>query len=136
MSPEQKLKRAILERTAEWDGKPIEPPVTDENIDELYDNLVEAQEHWDAMSEVRCSGIETGLPCQSSRHYESEAVAAKMSDGSWVGWTYWYGGGKHGEPEEIDWMEDAYDVECTEKEQMVLVRTFKVPLMDSDGGGK
>ena len=34
----------------------------------------------------------------------------EMLDGSWVGWTYFFGGGKHGEPSEMPWMEDAYDV--------------------------
>lgn len=68
--------------------------------------------------------METGLPAPSSRHYESEAVAYQYVDGSWVGWSYWYGGGKHGEPEAIDWMEDAYDVNCTEEEKVVVVRTF------------
>lgn len=52
------------------------------------------------------------------------ATAAKMPDGSWVGWTYWYGGGKHGEPEAIDWMEDAYNVEVVEEIKMVTVQTF------------
>jgi hypothetical protein len=69
--------------------------------------------------------VETHLSCPSSRHYESDAVAAKAPDGSWVGWTYWYGGGKHGEPEAIDWIEDAYDVICAEEEKLVVVRTFK-----------
>ena len=78
----------------------------------------------EARSEVRSSGIETGLPCKGSCHYESESVAAKMPDGSWVGWTYWYGGGKYGEPESIDWMDDAYDLDCAEEEKVVTVRTF------------
>jgi len=60
------------------------------------------------------------------RHYESKAVAMKMPDGSWIGWTYWYGGGKHGEPEAIDWMNEAYDVDCHEEEKVVVVQTFKV----------
>ena len=69
--------------------------------------------------------METGLKCEWSRHYESKAVAMKFPDGSWVGWTYWYGGGKHGEPSSIEWMDDAYDVDCHEEEKMVVVQTFK-----------
>jgi hypothetical protein len=42
-----------------------------------------------------------------------------MLDGSWVGWTYWYGGGKHGEPGSIKWVEDAYDVVMTEVQKGV-----------------
>lgn len=74
--------------------------------------------------EMREGAIETGLPCEHSRHYESKSVAAQASDGSWGGWTYWYGGGKHGEPESIDWMNEAYDLDCKEEEKLVVVRTF------------
>ncbi|MEP6001741.1 MAG: hypothetical protein ABJ276_17130, partial [Parasphingorhabdus sp.] len=79
---------------------------------------------YDATEEFRCSGIETDIPCEDSRHYESKSVAQKCSDGSWVGWTCWFGGGKHGEPDSIDWIEYAYDVNVTEEQKMVTVRTF------------
>ncbi len=119
MTPEQKLKWAIL-----VSAKDDAPDVTEENVDELYDKLVEEDMHWDAKNEMRGGEVETKLSCQWSRHYESKSVAAKMPDGSWVGWTYWYGGGKHGEPESIDWMEEAYDLDCTEEEKVVVVQTF------------
>lgn len=35
-----------------------------------------------------------------------------------------YGGGKHGEPEAIDWIEHAYNLDCIEEEKLVVVRTF------------
>lgn len=123
MTPEQKLKWAILSKDAAW-GNTAPPEYPCENVDELYEALVEDNSHWDAMNEVRCGGTETGLDCQYSRHYESDAVAMKMPDGSWVGWTYWYGGGKHSEPEAIDWMSEAYDVVCSEEEKVVVVQTF------------
>jgi hypothetical protein len=44
---------------------------------------------------------------------------------SWIGWTYFYGGGKYGEPESIDWMSEAYFLDVAEEEKMVVVRTFK-----------
>ncbi len=125
MTPEQKLKWAVLAKVAKWGDLPA-PEYPCSNADELYDALVESGEHWDGTNEVRSAGIETGLNCASSRHYESHAVAMKMPDGSWVGWTYWHGGGKHGEPEAIDWMDEAYDVDCHEEEKMVIVREFKV----------
>jgi hypothetical protein len=126
MTPEQKLKWAILARAAEWDDSVLEgPPYPCQNVDELYDKLVEEDGHWDARSEVRSSGVDTGLPCEQSRNYESKAVAMKMPDGSWVGWTYFFGGGKHGAPEGMGWMEDAYEVECREEEKLVVVQTFK-----------
>ncbi|HEX8894424.1 MAG TPA: hypothetical protein VF783_13930 [Terriglobales bacterium] len=126
MTPEQKVKHLILLRHAELTKTPILIQVTADNIDELYDETNgDDYELQDAESQVRCSGIETNLPCDWSRHYESDAVAAQAPDGSWVGWTYWYGGGKHGEPEAIDWMDSAYDVDVTEEEKLVVVRTFK-----------
>ena len=123
MKPTQKLKWAILARVAVWEDKPA-PDYPCANVDELYDELVAMDAHWDGKNEVRGSGTETQLKCQFSRDYESKAVAMKMPDGSWVGWTYWYGGGKHSEPEAIGWMEEAYDVDCHEEEKLVVVQTF------------
>lgn len=126
MTPLQKIKWLILAKTAEWDKSDI-PDYPCENVDELYDGLVAKDAHWDGMNEVRCSGVDTGLSsCEYSRHYESDAMAMQMPDGTWVGWTYWYGGGKHGQPEAIDWMDEAYDVGCVEEEKVVVVRTFSV----------
>ena len=78
----------------------------------------------DARAEVREGKVETKLPSQYSRHFEAKEVAAKMHDGSWVGWTFWYGGGKHSEPEAIDWMEEAYNLDCKEEEKTVTIQTF------------
>ena len=125
MTPEQKLKHLILLKQQSWGEDFLKDvAITSENVDELYESHDENWELQDARSEVRGSGIPTGLEADYSRHYESKAVAAKYIDGSWVGWTYWYGGGKHGEPEGIDWMDDAYAVDCVEEEKMVVVRTF------------
>ncbi|MGB6105666.1 MAG: hypothetical protein WBF88_17625 [Pusillimonas sp.] len=126
MTPAQKIKHMILAKRSVWTDEAL-PEITADNIDALYDEADENDDGnlQDARAEVRCSGIETSLPCPSSRHYESDAVAAQAPDGSWVGWTYWYGGGKHGEPEAMDWIEDAYAVECAEEQKMVTVRTFK-----------
>jgi hypothetical protein len=88
-----------------------------------YDNQHFEDAINDAMSELRSGEEETGLPCPSSRHYESKSIAARMMDGSWVGWTYWYGGGKHGEPYSIPWVEDAYDLEMVEVQR--VVREFR-----------
>jgi len=126
MTPEQKLKHAILLRAVELENiKKIDAQVTAENVDDLYAESNEGWELQDPCNEMRSGEVETGIACEWSRNYESKAVAAKMPDGSWVGWTYWYGGGKHGEPEAIDWIDEAYDIEVTEEEKTVLVRTFK-----------
>lgn len=125
MTPTQKLQWAILALAAKWENKP-EPEYPCANVDNLYDALIEEQEDIDAREEIRGGEVETGLKCEWSHHYESKAVAMKMPDGSWVGWTYWYGGGKYGEPGAVEWMEDAYDLDCHEEAKMVIVRTFKV----------
>lgn len=123
MTPMQKVRHLILALDAEWKDEKL-TDVTEENVDDLFDA---ANEDWglqDSINEIRCTGIETGLPAPLSRHYEADSVAAQYFDGSWVGWTYWHGGGKHGEPEAIDWIEHAYDVQCQEEEKLVIVRSF------------
>ena len=59
------------------------------------------------------------------QHYESDAVAKNLPDGTWVGWTYYHGGGKHSDPGSIPWMEDAYNV--TSHEETRVVRVFSKP---------
>jgi len=135
MTPTNLLRSAVLECVAAWikddDESPlrIEGPFdTPEKIDAAFESI---EEHGlddyisDAESELRGSYThETGIKCDWSRHYESKSVARKIGD-QWVGWTYWYGGGKHGEPEAIEWMEDAYIVEAKEETKVVL--TFTKP---------
>ena len=124
MTPYQKLQHLILSKAAKWDEIEL-GEVTPENIDDLWDEYENQDSIYDATNEIRQSwDEETDMPCEWSSHYESKSVAAKMPDGSWVGWTYWYGGGKHGEPEVIDWMESAYNIDCIEEERVVTVRTF------------
>jgi len=122
MTPQQKLKHMILNR---FIGLTL-PEITAENIDDIYGKVEEDDEDsmQDLRSEVRGGEMETNIPEPHSRHYEAQSVAAKAPDGSWIGWTYWYGGGKHGEPEAVEWMEDAYGLTCTEEEVMVVQRTF------------
>jgi len=125
MTPEQKLKHAILLRAVEMGSIQLQDDqVTSENVDDLYRESNENWELQDARNEMRSGQVETGVTCGWSRHYESKAVAAHMPDGSWVGWTYWFGGGKHGEPEAIDWIDEAYDLICTEEVKVMTVRTF------------
>lgn len=126
MTPEQKIKAHILQAAIlAGDVEAIKSPITAENIDERFDAANDDWQLQDYMSEFRGGEVETDIKAPYSRHYEAKSVARKMDDGSWIGWTYWYGGGKHGEPEAIDWMEEAYELECTEEEKTVTVRTFK-----------
>lgn len=127
MTPAQTI-RAIIVGRAKENGFEFETDasvITAENVDDLYGELEDKDEHWDYLSELREGDEETNIPCERSRHYESKSVAAKAPDGKWIGWTFWYGGGKHGEPEAIDWISDAYFLNVTEEEKMVVVRTFE-----------
>lgn len=121
MKPETKVKYAILDLSAIWEDKQLPTDLAEEQVLELWD---EAEYLEDAISEIRYSGVETGLEGRYSRHYESEEVAIQCPNGDWVGFTYWHGGGKFGEPEAIEWIEHAYDLECKEEEKLVVVRTF------------
>lgn len=124
MSPRHKIMREILlqaMRSGDLEQAPLDSAG---QVEDAYVRLADAELDREYESEFRGGDVETGLPCPYSRHYESKAVAAKMCDGSWVGWTYWYGGGKHGCPGVEPWMEDAYDLDCAEQEKVVLVRSF------------
>jgi hypothetical protein len=122
MTAEQKLQHMVLLRHAELNSQDAPTDVTAENVTDLFDAI---DEPYEAMSEVRGSyETETNIRAPYSRHYEAKSVAAKAPDGSWVGWTYWYGGGKHSEPDAVEWISDAYDLTCTEEQKMVTVQTF------------
>ena len=124
MTPEQKIQHAIMLKDAPNNEVPL-PEITAENIGEVWDARSAEWALQDAIAEFREGEIETpDIEAESSRHYETKAVAAKMPDGSWVGWTYWFGGGKHGNPEEIDWMPEAYELKVT-GEKVVTVLTFE-----------
>ena len=132
LTPKQLIEKEILLNANGYGDVKFDGEITNDNIEELYDELlVEEDLHWDYENEFRCSGEETNVECSDwSRHYESKSVATKLSDGTWIGWTYWYGGGKHSEPSAIEWMEDAYLLDVTEEEKVVTVRTFKKKEVD------
>lgn len=120
MTPTQKLRWLVLDKLAGWRGTP-KPPYPCPNVDDLYAAEEGSGDRHDAIEEVRCSGEDTGLPADWSRNYEATAVASPLPDGTWVGWTYYHGGGKHSEPGAIPWMEDAYDVVGREETRVVMV---------------
>ena len=125
MTPLHKIMQKILSFAKDEDERLyIEDPANAsiEEIQEAYDRLREDGYNHECESEIRGGEFETDIAADWDRHYESKGVASKMLDGSWVGWTYWYGGGKHGEPSSIDWMEYAYDLDCVE--ELVMVRKF------------
>lgn len=92
--------------------------LTVENIDSIFDELEYDDAMQDGREEVRCSGIPADLkPKNWSRHFEIDAVA-KNINGTWVAWDYYYGGGKHAEPETCEWIGDARIVNCEEVQVM------------------
>lgn len=125
MTPQQKIKHLILLKLEQLDADFFcSKDINADNIDEIY-NIVD-DEHYlqDPIEEIRCGEVETTLDCPYSRYYESKSVAAQYVDGSWVGWVYWYGGGKHSEPQAVEWQDDAYAVNCVSEEKLVIVNTF------------
>ena len=93
-----------------------------ENI--WYDIKSEFDEAYEVEYEMR-NGVEIKLPPKtSSRHYEIDVHAMKV-DGVWGAWDFYYGGGKHGEPEAFDWISNARIVECEEKIVTKVEYNFK-----------
>lgn len=125
MTPEQKIKKEIILKAMQNNDLHFEGQINEENVEDLYQNIVDEDLHWEYKDEIRQGQYETEISAEYSRNYESKSVAMKMSDGSWLGWTYWYGGGKFGEPEAIDWMSSAYELNYKEEEKIMIVRTFK-----------
>ena len=128
MTPQQKLKHAILLKAVQFENIADPGAITAENVDQLYEDNDQDWELQDAREEVRCGNERTNVadPTPYMRglsDYESQSVAMQI-DGSWVGWTHWYGGGKHAEPSAIPWMEYAYNLTCEEKQVTVTQRTF------------
>ena len=75
------------------------------------------------INELRCSYTmeAEGIAAWTySRHYDCKPVVMQL-EGKWVCWLYWYGGGKHGEPDGIEWIDDAIFVEEGEP---IVKKTF------------
>lgn len=94
-----------------------------DDLDEKFD-LHGLDLLYDTYNEFREGEITTNIEPAHSRHYETNSVARKIGD-KWVGWTYYYGGGKHGEPEAIDWINSAYYLNLDSEIQVIETkRTF------------
>lgn len=87
-----------------------------EDLEDIFSNFE---------SELRHFGEEIDLPPKTwSRHYEVDCVAYQFDD-VWITWDYYYGGGKHGEPEQFDWIGKAEFLNLDEEKEVVtIVRTF------------
>ena len=102
---------------------------SNETVDEwLCDEWLYKDIYHDFSVQLRRGDVHTDINPEYSRHYSSRSVAMYIVDfegfSGWIGWTYWYGGGKHGTPEDIPWIEDAYFLDVEEKEVVKTVRSF------------
>ncbi len=114
----------LEEKRKEYEDIPnFDIPESEEEIENLFYCGEISDWTRKALSEFRDSyDEETKIEYDWSRHYESKSVAKKLSNGKWVGYTYWFGGGRHGEPDAIDWIDEAYFLNCEEK--MVMKNFF------------
>ena len=99
-----------------------------EMIDEMYGDALNG-EYSDEVNEesynIRHDGEEINLPATcTSRHYEVDTHVLNI-DGKWIAFDYYYGGGKHSDPDSIDWLDTCRFVCCEEKVVTQTIRTFK-----------
>ena len=75
----------------------------------------------DLESELREGKVKTGLVPECGGYAESEAVAIPVSGipDLCIGWTYFFGGCKHSNPESIEWMENCYLVRARDRVQTI-----------------
>ena len=128
MTPKQKIKWAILAKLDKEGGTNHAQEASAENIDELYDEVFEGsgdQRNYEI--EFSQGEVKTNIKPEDGGYSQSKSVAAEIpqGSGSWVGWTHYYGGGKHAQPEDIEWMDDAYHLTCTTEQKLVTIQTFK-----------
>lgn len=116
---ELKAKSADLTNPLNFDEKQCEDTYRSIRTSPLSGYLDELE------SELREGKVKTGLVPECGGNAESEAVAIPVSGISnlYIGWTYFFGGGKHSNPESIEWMENCYLVKA--KDRVQTVRFFE-----------
>lgn len=135
LTAEYKIKRHILNKMISDYGID-RPKVGEDDTDLLLSSSAEIDSIWEiattcrwpfdkfdiveAEEEFRCSGEDTDLPCEVNPYYDASQVAVKLSCGAGVSWAC-YG---YGSSSEEEWMEDAFEVDVTEEEKTVTVRTY------------
>lgn len=109
----QKARYLVLVDVNRLRKSELPPFETGDQIDTLYDlEYANDQGYFqDGRNEAR-HGIEAPeIDCPTSRNYEVDAHVGKLPDGSYVGWWFYYGGGKHSDAQNaIDWEAQAFDV--------------------------
>ncbi len=124
LTPELRIKREIISLL--MGRRELDPDLrldTPEAIDTLWEAWREDDPEfslvgyiYDYEEDFRSGQVVTDIPSAGGgRHYETSSVAHLCQGNIWIGWTYFYGGGKHAEPAGIDWMSDAYELTCEER---------------------
>ena len=125
MTPRQKIRQNVL-MLARLSHVPLTHPIrvpvqfndeiTVDNVDELYEAVTaEHGQGWDQEFLLQVESCQTGLEAPHVPGYESRAVAARMPDGSWVGWSQLCRPGTvRGTVETVQLVDDAYVVHCSE----------------------
>ena len=95
------------------------------DLTNLFDGK-KPDEFQEYINEVRYCGQPTEISREKilpdvrlTRDYSDTEVAILCLEQQWVGFTYWDGGGRHGSPESIPWIEHAYLLNATEKEVVI-----------------
>lgn len=94
-----------------------------QEIDRLTEQGYDPQ---DARNEIRTAGIEAPNLwhlAPSSRNFEVDIHCQKIYN-KWIAYPYYSGGGKHGYPEEMEWVGHAFFVDCKEEEVVTIKCTF------------
>lgn len=125
MNAQQLLRKAILLKAVDFKNiEPFKDGLSGDEIDKLYESYDRWNELADPWNEIRYSGIDCNLEATTwSRHYEVDSKAIKIDD-KWIQFDYYYGGGKHGEPENFDYIENAIIVDCTEEQITITKYNF------------
>lgn len=113
-----------------------------ENAEEIFLNPEEYLKEgyyedfsYDILSAFRELGEEYNrLLTNYPRHYEVDYHVKEFTGvtengetiSKWVGWNYYYGGGKHAYPEDIDWIPDAEFLKVSSEAAFTVIkRTFE-----------
>ncbi|CCH57766.1 hypothetical protein A323_gp58 [Acinetobacter phage AP22] len=125
MTAQQLIRKAILLKAVDFENiEPFSQSLDGAGIDKLYESYNEYDELNDPKNEIRYGQVDANLSAITwSRSYEIDVRAMKI-DGVWVAWDFYYGGGKHGEPESFDWISNARIVNCEEIQVMTTQYDF------------
>lgn len=113
-----------------------------ENAEDMFQNpedYLKEGYYEDCFYDIPNEFRELGEECNElltaySRHYEVDYYVKEFTGISengeeiskWVGWNYWYGGGKHAYPEDVPWISDAEFVKVVSEEVVTVIkRTFE-----------